>query len=508
MNKYRESVRLISTTNLKNAAIAKSVGFSPNTIKKQRKLLMDIGRPWHELKVMDDLEIQSLLVKTPIGQPRKPEPDWLYIHSQKQMRDVTLQLLFREYRKQFPEDGYEYSSFTERYRKFVSKLDLSMRQTHLAGEKTFVDFAGRRIPYQRPGEPEKYAEIFVAVLGCSKLTFVVACESQKVPEWIDAHNKMLIFFGGVTYVIVPDNLKSAVIKAGPEPKINRTYLEWAVHNGTVIAPAGVGRPQDKSHAEIGVQIANRWIMAPLRHRKFFSIEEINAAIAEQLKVINNKPFKKLPGSRQELFDRLDKPKLLPLPAETFEPTSEWVSKQKVRSDYHIVVDLHHYSVPYQLVGSTIEVRITSKSVEVFCNGKRVATHIRSYEKGGSTTLTEHQPKAHRKYAEQTPDYFINWAKEIGEATSRFVEYQLNRTPHYLPGVRVCSSLIRLGKQYGSDRLELACERAGRIGSLTLKSVKSILRHNLDALEELESPVQGQLPLHQNVRGPSYYAQEV
>lgn len=506
MNAYRESVRLILTTNLCNGRIATILKCSPHTIKKRRLRLMDQQLTWDKIEPLDDLSIQNLLIKQPVGLPRKREPDWLYVHSQMQLPDVTMQLLWEEYCLDDPSNAYGYSSFTEHYRKYISKLDLSMRQSHKAGEAVYVDYAGRRISYQPIGEPEQYAEIFVGVMGCSKYTFAIATASQKVPDWIDAHNKMYQFLGGVPPLTVPDNLKSAVINAGPEPRLNRTYREMAIHYRSVIAPARVRKPQDKSLGEIGVRIVTIWITVALRHRKFFSIQEINDEIAIRLKQLNNKSFKKLPGSRQELFDRLDKPRLLPLPDTYYEPSSQWVSKQKVRADYHVVVDQHYYSVPHQLVSSTVEARTTHKTVEIFCLGKRITTHLRSYVKGQSTTLAEHQPKSHRKYAEQTPDFFISWAKDIGEATLQFVDYQLTRTPHYLPGVRVCSSLTKLGKQYGAKRLELACDRAGRIGSLTLKSVKSILQRNLDSLEGQEPPVQGQLPLHTNVRGPEYYAE--
>lgn len=507
MNVYREALRLILTTLLNNAQIALLVGRAPNTIKKYRWLAAKRDLNWDQVKILDDASIKALLMNRTPEVPRKREPDWNYVHSQMLLPDVTGQLVWEEYCLDGPEDAYCYSSFMERYRHFVSKLDLSMRQTHRAGEMVFVDFAGRRIPYYPPGQPEQFAEVFVGVMGCSKLTFAHACASQKLPDWIDAHNRMYHFIGGVPAITVPDNLKSAVIQAGSEPKLNRTYREMAVHYGTVIVPARVKRPQDKSPAEIGVQIVTRWIIASLRHRKFFSLQEINDAISERLVLLNERPFKKLPGSRQELFEKLDKARLMLLPASMYEPTAVWTPPQKVKSDYHVHVDKHYYSVPFQLVGSRVEARATNKTVEVFSLGKRVATHVRSHVAGGHTTLSEHQPVAHRKYAEQTPEHFRTWASEIGEFTSGFVEHQLNRTPHWLPGIRACSSLVKLGKEYGANRLEAACERANRIGSLTLKSVKSILRRNLDGVNDPRVPVQGQLPLHYNVRGPRYYAQE-
>lgn len=507
MNKYREAIRLILTTDLSNIRIAELVGMSPNTIRTYRRMLSIRTLDWDHVQTLDDTQARALLMKPSTAKPRKRRPDWQYVHSQMQMPDVTLQMLWEEYRLDNSVDAYGYSSFTEQYRNFVAKLDISMRQTHRAGEMAFVDFAGRTIPYHPSGQPVRYAEIFVGVMGCSKYTFAYACASQKLPDWIDAHNRMYHFFGGVPPLTVPDNLKSAVTRPGSEPELNRTYKEMATHYGTVVVPARVRRPQDKSPAEIGVQVVTRWITAALRHRKFFSLQEINDAIAERLIHLNERPFKKLPGCRRELFEQLDKPRLALLPASFFEPTSVWSSAQKVRSDYHVYVDKHYYSVPYQLVGSRVEARMTNQMVEIFSLGKRVATHVRSNVVGGHTTLSEHQPIAHRKYAEQDPEHFKAWANGVGEFTSAFVEYQLNRTPHWLPGMRACSSLKKLGKEYGAKRLEAACERANQIGSLTLKSVKSILRRNLDGIDGFSTPVQGQLPLHYNVRGPRYYAQE-
>lgn len=507
MNIYRESLRLILTTPLSNGQIGDLVSRSPNTIKRYRVIAEEKHLEWDEIQEMDDRSVMALLTKCCGYTSKKRLPDWTHIHSQKMMADVTMQLLWEDYCLDGPDDAYGYSSFTELYREYLSKLDISMRQTHQAGKVAFVDFSGRKIPYYPPGGQKKLAEVFVGVLGSSKYTFAYACDSQKLHDWIDAHNRMMLFFGGVPETIVPDNLKSAVTTPGSEPTLNRTYREMAVHFTTVIVPARVRRPQDKSPAEIGVQIVTRWIIAALRHRKFFSLQEINEEIAKRLDLLNERPFKKLPGCRKQLFEEIERPQLKPLPDSVFEPTSVWTSEQKVRSDYHVYVDKHYYSVPHQLVGSRIESRITQHAVEVFCLGKRVATHVKSHVVGGHTTLPEHQPLAHRKYAEQTPELFQEWAARIGEFTADFVDFQLNRTPHFLPGIRTCSSLMKLAKEYGPKRVEAACQRASQIGSKTLKSVKSILRRNLDVDNDPRTPVQGQLPLHYNVRGPHYYSQE-
>ncbi len=507
MNTDREEVRLILTTDFSNRAIAGLVGRSPNTIKKHRARVADANLDWDEVNNLDDNHIKSLLKRPRGNETGKREPDMAYIHSQLLLPGITLQMLWEDYCLDESSSAYCYSSFTERYRIYKKSLGLSMRQTYKAGEVAFVDFAGTRVPYYPAGRLKKLAEVFVGVLGASKLTFASACESQGLADWIDAHNRMYFYFGGVPQLTVPDNLKAAVIKPGSEPQLNRTYQEMAAHYGTVIVPARVRHPQDKAHAEIGVQLVTRWIVQRLRKRKFFSIQEINDAIADLLEELNRKPFQKLPGSRRELFELVEKPHLTLLPAALYEPTSAWVAAQTVKSDYHVYVEKHYYSVPYQLVGTKVEARTTHKTVEVFSAGKRVATHVKSDLAGGHTTLPEHQPVAHRRYAEQTPEYFRAWAAEVGDATVRFVEHQLTRTPHPMPGIRVCSSLKNLARSYGTERLEAACDRAGRIGSLTLKSLRSILRRNLDVINEPSLTVQGQLPLHHNVRGPGYYAQE-
>lgn len=440
MNKHREALRHILTTDRNNHQISKLLRRSHHTIKRYRTIASSNSLTWSDVSKLDDRQIKDLLTKPASYKSQKRQPDWSYILSQMKMPNVTLMLLWQEYCLDNPNDAFSYSAFSKYYRRYLTKVDISMRQTHRAGESVFVDFSGKRIAYFKPDGKEIFAEVFVGVLGASRYTFAWACESQKLPDWLDAHNKMFHFFGGVSKTIVPDNLKSAVTRPGSEPKLNVSYQELAIHYGTVIAPARVARPQDKSHGEIGVQIVTRWITASLRHRKFFSLQEINDEIAKRLIKLNERPFKKLPGCRQELFEQLDKPHLNPLPINIYEPSARWVSKQKVTSDYHIPIEHHYYSVPYQLVGLTVEARVTHKTVELFCNGKRVASHVRSNDQGGSTTLSEHQPVSHRKYAEQTPDYFKQWAQTIGEATVSFVEYQFNRVHHYLPGLRVCSSL--------------------------------------------------------------------
>jgi len=505
MNKIREVLRLILTTKMSNRLIAKTMRMSPNTPNRYRHILIKKNIPWSDVDKMDDNEVTNLVRTQSYRVINRQMPDWDYIHREMQNRHVTLQMLWEEYRLSNPENTYAYSQFTYYYRVYVRKLDLSMRQSHRAGETVFVDFAGRTVPYfDKENDELKHAQIFVGVLGCSNYTFVYAVSSQSTADWIDAHNHMYQFFGGVPEVVVPDNLKAAVIKHAYDPILNRTYLEQSKHYGIAIIPARVRRPQDKSKAEIGVLLASRWILAKLRHRQFFSVIEINDAISELLRKLNERPFKRLPGCRRERFELLDKPKLRILPSYTFE-YAEWTSARKVNRDYHLEISGHYYSVPYQLVGNRIEGRVTSNVVEFFHRGKRIASHLRSNTVGEHTTVTEHQPKSHQFYANQTPEKLLIWAKKCGPYAAAAVQNQFSIRPHTLLGVRSSIELQRLAKNYGDEKFERACRRAEKIGSLTVKSIRSILQSRLTELDEDETPIQINLPLHGNVRGSSYYS---
>jgi len=504
MNKLREAARQILTSNRSNRQISKSVFLTHTTINKYRKLLRTTNVTWEVINKLSNLDLEKLFKSSRHKISKKRVPDWIYVHKEMQGKNMTAQLLWEEYCISEPITAYSYSWFSHTYAEFKNKLDLSMRQLHRAGEKTFVDFAGTTIPYkERDSGDEFFAQVFVGVLGASNYTFACAVRSQKIPDWIEAHNKMYQFFGGVTQVLVPDNLKSAVIRAGSHPILNKTYLEQSQYYNTVIVPARVRKPQDKSKAEIGVQIVSRWIIARLRNKQFFSLEEINIAIIQLLIMLNERPFKKLPGNRRERFEKLDKPLLKPLPSIPFE-YAEWVSSQKINADYHVHVHGHYYSVPYTLVGERVEARVTSNTVEVIYSGRRIASHQRSYKAGEHTSKPEHQPKAHRYYAEQTPKKMKKWARTIGPACLSVVQYQFSKFPHDLIGLKACSTLKRLASSYGDEQFEAACRRAQLIGSLTVKSVRSILQHGLTDLNEQHVPQQINLPLHHNLRGSEYY----
>jgi transposase len=412
-------------------------------------------------------------------------------------------LLWEEYQGEHPQ-GYRYSHFCELYRQWARKLKISMRQTHKAGEKLFVDYAGHTLPIVNPHTGEIVeAQIFVAVLGASSYTFAEATMSQNLQDWLGSHRRAFEFLGGVPELVIPDNLKSGVSKpCRYEPDINPSYQDLAEQYGTAVIPARVRKPKDKAKAEVGVQIVERWILARLRKLTFFSLADANATIRVLLTDLNSRPFKKLPGCRKEAFEALDRPVLKPLPAEPY-TFSQW---KKVRAgiDYHIEVDGHYYSVPYQLRGQQLEARITATSVECFVQRKRVASHVRSFEKGRHTTVSDHMPKGQQEYADWTPQRLIRWAAKTGPQTAAMTEKLLASRQHAQQAFRSAMGLISLAKIYTPERLEVACDLALEGGASSYKSVKSILKTKLD-----QEPRQQSLPVttpiaHDNIRGGHYY----
>jgi transposase len=380
-----------------------------------------------------------------------------------------------------------------------------MRHTHRAGDKLFIDYAGHTIPIYPPDAPVWHAELFVAVLGASNYTFAEASASQQLSCWIGSHVRCFEFMGSVPALLVPDNLRSGVTQAHRyEPLLNRSYEEMATHYGTAIMPARANRPRDKAKVEAGVLIAERWLLASLRNERFTSLAEANAAIAVKLAWLNNRPFAKLEGTRQTLFEQLDRPAMRPLPATRYE-FATW-TRAKVNIDYHIDRDRHYYSVPYQLVGQRVDVRLTEHTVEVFARGQRVASHRRSHLKGRHTTDPAHMPASHRAHLAWTPSRLIRWAERIGPATGELVALILDSRPHPEQGYRSCLGILRLARRYNDQRLEAACRRALVIGARSYRSVDSILSHGLDRAPlpgAGPSPAQGPRA-HEHLRGASYY----
>lgn len=504
MRRIKDVLRL-QAAGLSRRQVANSCGIARSTVVEYLKRAEAAGLSWPLPTSVDDAELEKRLFPPAVTIPAEERamPDWSLVHRELKRQGVTLQLLWDEYKAGHP-DGYQYSWFCEHYRAWQGKVDVVMRQDHRAGEKLFVDYAGQTVPVVERDTGEVIeAQIFVAVLGASNYTYAEATRTQQLPDWIGSHVRAFAFFGAVPAIVIPDNLKSGVHLAHRyEPEINATYAEMARHYGVAVVPTRSAKPRDKAKVEAGVLVVERWILARLRNRTFFSVAELNAAIAALLEELDARPFKKLPGSRRELFAALDRPAMRALPGRAYE-YAEW-KKVRVNIDYHVAIDRHYYSVPYQLVKQQLEARVTSNTVELLHKGRRVASHRRSRRAGRHTTVTAHMPKAHRDYAEWTPERLVRWAKETGKATARLVETILTSRPHPQHGFRACLGILRLGKSYGTPRLEAASRRALAIGACSYKSVESILKNGLDKKPLPSTTVESPAIEHDNLRGPDYY----
>jgi transposase len=461
---------------------------------------------WEQVEQLREEELEVKLYG-PVVQPgaQRPLPDPAYIHNERKKAGVTLELLHLEYLEKHP-DGYRYTQFCEYYRQWLGKHRLTMRQVHQAGEKLFVDYSGNkpRLVEAQTGERVE-VELFVAVLGASNYTYAEATRTQRGPDFIASHQRCFVYLGGVPAVLVPDQLKSGVTRACRyEPGVQRTYEEFARHHGTVVLPARPRSPRDKAKVETGVLVVQRWLLARLRHHTFFTLEALNERIAELLEDLNGRKMRLYGASRRELFERLDKPALRTLRAEPF-VYGEW-KQVRVNIDYHVQVHHHFYSVPYTLVHQVLEARVTATTVELYQRGERVASHVRSDERGRHTTQAEHMPKAHQKHMEWTPSRLVHWAGTIGPHTSKLVESILNERPHPELGYRSCLGILRLARRYGNERLEAACARALAMSARSFRHLDSMLKNGLDRLPLPQSEAQPEPAAqeHENVRGSHYY----
>ena len=509
MRKLKEVLRLASL-GLSQHAIARSCSISQSTVHEYVTAAAAAGLEWPLPEEWDDTRIEQALYPqrpAPAVWRKHPEPDWPPIHEELQThKDLTLQLVWLEQRENDPE-GYGYSRFCDLYRQWLKRLDLVLRQDHRAGEKMFVDYAGATIPIHDPqtGAIEE-AAVFVAVQGASSYTFAEATSGQDLPNWIGSHIRAFEFFGGVAEVVVPDNLKSAVTHPSYyEPDLNPTYRDLAEHYAIAIIPARPRKPREKAKAEVGVQVVQRWIVAALRKRKFFSLDEANQAIAELLVRLNQRPFRKRSGSRASLFAQLDQPALAPLPATRFQ-FGKWKTDLSVDLDYHVEIDHHHYSVPHALAHRKVDVHYTADTVEVLHRGVRVASHARSYQPDHKTTVAEHMPKSHQKYLDRNPTRLIEEARQIGPETGQLVEATLAAKRHPEMGYRSCLGMLRLAKDYPAERMEAAARRALQARAYSSRSLASILKNRLDQLPLPGSPPGSPSCLdHGNIRGADYFA---
>ncbi len=503
MRKIAEVLRLHYECGRSQREIAGVVGTSPTTVGEYLRRAICAGIRYPLPAGMDELALQAALFPPALpSRVARPEPDWAHIHRELAKKHVTLDLLWQEY-KASQSEGYRYSAFCQHYRAWAGKLTVSMRQTHPPGEKLFVDYAGTTLSVIDPSTGEiRAAQLFVAVLGASNYTYAEATWSQSLPDWLGSHVRALEFFGGAPQIVVPDNLKSGVKRPDfYEPDLNPSYQDWATHYELAVIPARVRHPKDKAKVEGGVLVASRWIIAALRNRRCFSLDELNRAVQELLARLNNRPFKKLPGCRRSAFEELDRPALRPLPQVRY-TYAEW-KRCRVGVDYHVDIHSHYYSVPYRFARMELDARIAAHTVELFHKGTRIASHVRSRDKGRHSTVDAHMTPAHQAVAGWNALRLLEWAAKIGPHTAAFIEHLLGSRRHPQQAYRPCLGVLRLAYEVGRTRLEAACARALAINATTYRSVASILKNGLD--RQPESAPQAALPLeHANVRGSTYY----
>jgi transposase len=508
VRKIKEILRLKLDCGISEREISRSCQVSRSTVADYLRRAAAARLTWNEASVLTEAQLEEQLFPTERipSSVRRPLPDCEHIYNELRTYrkfNLTLSQLWVEYKDKHP-DGYQYTQFCEYYWRWRKKLDYCMRQEHRGGEKLFIDYSdGLSIVDALTGELT-LTQLYLAVWGASNYTYAEATLSQTLPNWIGSHRRAFEYFGAVPRVLVPDNLKSGVSKACKyEPDLNPTYADMAEHYGCAVLPARPRKPRDKAKVENGVLVAKRWILAVLRHRTFYSLAELNAAIRECLEILNTRPMRQAKKSRRELFESIDQANALPLPLRSYE-YAEWY-KAKVQINYHIQVDNHHYSVPYRLIHERLDIRVTATIVEAFHKGERVAAHIRSYIIGGYTTLPEHMPPEHRFYAEWSPARFIQWAGKTGEATARLVQMILAKRPYPQQGYKACLGIINLTRDYEPVRVEAAARRALKFKAHSYRSMKAILSAGLD--RQPDNGEQPQLPgllPHRNIRGPEYY----
>jgi len=504
MRKIREVLRLRFGQGLSQRAIGQSLRLSVGAVNAYLSRSRMAGLGWPLPEELDDSQLETLLYPPPpaVAAERRPAPDWAVVHRELRRPNVTLALLWEEYRTgPGAQDGFGYSWFCDLYREWVCRLKPTLRQVHTAGERVYVDFAGHTMEVTDGATGEiRQAEIFVAVLGASSYTYAEAVWSQSLPDWIAVHVGMLAFLGGVPRQLVSDNLRAGITRACfYEPLVNRTYADMAAHYGAAVIPARPYKPRDKAKVEVGVQVVQRWILARLRNRRFFSLAELNQAIRELVGQLNDRPMRGWGTTRRALFEQLDRPALHPLPPAPYEYAA-W-KRCRVSLDYHVEIEKHFYSVPFRLLREEVEARVTARTVEIFHRGKLVAAHLRSLRPHRPTTVDEHMPSSHRRYRDWTHERIQREAAAIGDDTAALVEIILRSRPHPEQGFRSCIGILRLAQRYDAERLDGACARALALGTRSYSSVAAILKNARE--NKPADPEQPSL-MHENIRGSGYY----
>jgi len=510
MYSIKELLRLKFSAKLTHRQIARALNISASTVSYYSRAALEAGLSWPIPEEMDDKQLQHQLEphcrQLQQHPPRKQSITPCAIHQELKRKGVTLQLLWEEYHQHHQQRAYSYSEYCRQYRAWRKRQKASMRQHHVAGEKVFVDYAGPTVEiYDATQDKIIHVVVFIGVLGASNYTFAKAYRSRQLADWCQAHVDMLNYFGGMPEMIIPDNEKAGVKEACYyDPAINLHYAALAEHYNVTVLPTRPAKPQDKAKVEVGVQIVERWILAKLRHQTFLSLEELNQAIAALLIELNNKPFKKLPGTRQSQFEALDKPLLKPLPACQFQYTD--ICKATVRPDYHIDINHHYYSVPHKLIGERVEYRVGHHTIEVYYQGRRVASHKKNHNPGMATTCIEHMPAAHQHHHQWTPQRFIEWAMTIGQSTTQLVMLCIKQQRHPECCYRQHLGFRRLAQRFGKERLEMAAHYALSVQANSYRSVSAILKAGFDQHPPAMADNDDRVPIvsHTYIRGAQYY----
>ena len=506
MRQLRDILRLRLDAGLSMRQIQASLRISLGAVQKITSRAAALKLDWPAIEQLNDQQLAGAIYPESDTQVSDAFqlPDWVEVHQELKRKSVTKHLLWEEYTQAYPNRSYSYPQYCFLYKQWLSKQRRSMRQPHKAGDKLFVDYAGQTVPIVNGHTGEiRTAQIFDAVLGASNYTYCEATWTQALPDWLGSHARAFDFLGGVPKLIVPDNLKSSTTRACRyDPDLNPSYQQLAAHYGVAIMPARPYKPKDKSKAEVGVQVIERWILARLRHQTFFSLAELNQCIQSLLTEVNNKSFQQYKGTRQQWFESLDKPALSPLPRQAYQYTD--IKEVKVNIDYHIQYDQHIYSVPHHLVGEKLELHAKDQLIEIYFRNQRVTSHVRQY-RPGTTTVAEHMPTQHQKHHQWSAGRLMNWAKDMGDEVLVWVKTQINNKQHEQQAYRVCLGLLNLSRQYPASRLNKACAIANQKQLYRLKQIKSILQSNQD---QLLTEAKEQLPLlpqsHENIRGPKSF----
>lgn len=510
MTKYREILRL-NSLGFSERNIAFSVPCSRNTVSKVLKQAHELSLSWPLPEEQTDTVLEGILFpKLGTDIRTKRMPDFTHIRKELLRNGVSKKLLWTEYMEECRLNGEEplmYSQFCYHIQQDEQKHRATMHINRKPGEQVEVDWAGDPAHIIDPdtGEIIK-AFVFIGVMTYSQFTYAEAFINEKQKSWIAAHVHMYEYFGGVAKILVPDNCKTAVIHDGGwyDQQLNAIYHEMAEHYGTAIIPARVRKPKDKPNAEGSVGNISTWIIAALRNEQFFSLAELNRSIKEKLDEFNKKFFQKKEGSRLDLFRDEELPLLAPIPATSYE-LAEW-KQATVQFNYHISVDGMLYSVPYEYIKRVVDVRVTDKTIEIFYNHNRIASHRRLYgRKGQYDTIVEHMPEDHQKYLEWNGDRFRKWAERIGSNMCKVVDAILTSKRVEQQTYKSCMGLLRLADRYSVKRLEAACEKAlSYTATPSYKSIKNILTAGQDKSASEEPITETTQNKYGITRGAGYY----